>query len=374
MLPGVLLAHYDRGAPRPLYRSPPPHDMRVVLVGTGVYPIPPPGYGAVERLIAQYAEALRASGHTATVVQEVRRQQPVDEYWFAGHLKRLLRSQSADIVHAQTPVVANRLASLGIPYVYTTHSRNWFSVRGVTQRWGFRLERRAISRSAATICPTDRLNAEVSRRLGRRRPAELPTIPIGLDVNAWRPADHPPAAISALAVGAVIPVKRWEEAVGALAGTGIPLRLAGPLADRAYAERVRWAGPVEILGEIPEAQLRQEYHRASFLIHPSASEILPVAVLQAFGCGIPVIGSEATRPVVEDGQTGFVAVADSRGRIAPSLRALAVQLRDDPHLRERLGASARRRAEDRYSWPKVVAAHLELYEAVRHRFGSALAG
>ncbi|NNN17270.1 MAG: glycosyltransferase family 4 protein [Thermoplasmata archaeon] len=348
--------------------------MRIVLVGTGVYPIPPPGYGAIERLIAQYAHALQVAGQSVSVLQEVRRQQPVDEYWFAGRLKGLLHSQTADIVHAQTPVVGNRLASLGVPYVYTTHSRNWFSVRGLTQRWGFRLERRAISRSAATICPTDRLNAEVSRRLGTHRPAELPTIPIGIDVNSWRPAESPPGTVSALAVGAVIPIKRWEQAVAALAGTGIRLRLVGPVPDRVYAERVRSAGPVEILGEIPDAQLREEYHAASFLIHPSASEILPVAVLQAFACGIPVIGSEAIRPVLDDGVVGFIAVPDSRSNLAPSLRALAVQLRDDAPLRARLGAGARRSAEERYSWPKIVTAHLDLYEAVRHRFGPALPG
>jgi glycosyltransferase involved in cell wall biosynthesis len=348
--------------------------VRVVLVGTGVYPIPPTGYGAIERLIGQYATALRAAGHTVSVVQEVRRQRNLDEYWFAGHLKRLLRSDVADIVHAQTPVVGNRLSSLGIPYVYTSHSRHWFSVGGITQRWGFRLERRAIARSAATICPTDRLREEVVRRLGRRRPAELPTIPIGLDVDAWRPAERPPGTASALAVGAVIPVKRWEEAVAALSGTGIPLRLAGPIPDRAYAERVRSSGPVEILGEISDSQLLEEYHAASFLIHPSASEILPVAVLQAFACGIPVIGSEAVRPVVEDGVTGLIAAPDENGAVAPRLRALAERLRDDPALREQLGRGARRCAEERYSWPRVVQAHLELYQTVRSRCGPALPG
>ncbi len=348
--------------------------MRVVLVGTGVYPIPPTGYGAIERLIAQYATALRAAGHTVSVVQEVRRQRTLDEYWFAGHLKRLLRSQTADIVHAQTPVVGNRLSALRIPYVYTSHSRHWFSVRGLTQRWGFRLERRAIARSAATICPTDRLREEAVRRLGPRRPAELPTIPIGLDVEAWRPAERPPGTPSALAVGAVIPVKRWEEAVSALAGTGIPLRLAGPVPDRAYAERVRSSGPVDMLGEISDAQLLEEYHAASFLIHPSASEILPVAVLQAFACGIPVVGAEAVCPVVEDGVTGLVATPDEHGAIAPRLKALAERLRDDPSMRDRLGLAARRRAEETYSWPKVVAAHLALYETVRSRCGPALPG
>lgn len=348
--------------------------MRVVLVGTGVYPIPPTGYGAIERLIAQYSDALRASGHTVTVVQETRHQRPIDEYWFAGRLQRLLGSMSADIVHAQTPVVGNRLASLGIPYVYTTHSRHWFAVQGLTQRWGFRLERRAISRSAATICPTERVNQEVLRRLGAHRPAELPTIPIGLDVEGWRPTEQPPPMVSALAVGAVIPVKRWEEAVRALAGTGIPLRLAGPLPDRSYAQRVQSAGPVEILGEISDAQLREEYHAASFLIHPSASEVLPVAVLQAFACGIPVIGSEAIRPAVQDGVVGLIAARDARGELASDLRALATRLRDDPTLRGALGRAARHLAEERYSWPIVVKAQVDLYESVRNRFGPALSG
>ena len=118
----------------------------MLLLGTGVQPDPPTVYGGVERSIAELHRALVAAGAEVVLLQRLRRGRSIDEYWFARELPGLLRGVDYDAVHAATPVVGNRLAGIGRPYVYTTHSRHWFWRQGLRHRWGFFLERRAVRR------------------------------------------------------------------------------------------------------------------------------------------------------------------------------------------------------------------------------------
>ncbi|MGB6442278.1 MAG: glycosyltransferase family 4 protein, partial [Thermoplasmata archaeon] len=84
-----------------------------------MHPIPPTGYGGTERFIADLRDALGAAGHEATVLNQVRHRRQRDEYPFAWQLPRLLRHERYDVIHANSPVVANRLAMGHYPFVYT---------------------------------------------------------------------------------------------------------------------------------------------------------------------------------------------------------------------------------------------------------------
>jgi hypothetical protein len=46
--------------------------MKIALVGPGIMPIPPPGWGAVEILIWDYATVLREMGHQVDIINELR--------------------------------------------------------------------------------------------------------------------------------------------------------------------------------------------------------------------------------------------------------------------------------------------------------------
>lgn len=340
--------------------------MRVLLAGTGIQPIPPTGFGGVERTIAEYADALGQAGHTPIVLNRVRARRSLDEYWFALELRRLLREEEFDVLHASTPVVANRLAGLGEPYVFTSHSRHWFERGHLGAHWGYFLERRAVARSQATIALTDRGRAAMVAAV-RRLPPELLTIPIGVRVDRFRPEYGARRGNVALGVGILAPLKGWAEAAEALRGTGATLRLIGPPVDAAYAERLRAFGPsVELLGEVDDETLRQEFARADFLVHPSRVEFLSGVVLQAMASGLPVLGGAAVRGLPEDGVSGWTAPegASEAARIA-FWREKALQLLADPGLRGRMAAAARQRAESSFSWASVVQRHLELYERLR---------
>jgi glycosyltransferase involved in cell wall biosynthesis len=341
--------------------------VRVLLLGTGIQPIPPTGYGGVERTLAEYAAALRAAGHDPVLIHQVRGRRSIDEYRFALALPRLLRDLEGDVLHASTPVVANRLAWMGRRYVFTSHSRHWFTVHGARQRWGFYLERRAVARSAATVALTEEIDARMRACLGSRLPTLHPVIPIGVDADRFAPDWSLRTGRRALGVGVVAPMKRWELAARALRGSGYRLRIAGPAPDAAYAQAVRSAGDaVELLGEVSEAQLAQEYAQSDLLVHPSSAEILSGTVLQALAAGLPVLGAAPVARLVPEGRVGWCsAPSASPGEVEELLRRRSGELAGDAGLRRRMGEAARAWAIEQFAWPSVVARHIALYEAVR---------
>ncbi len=338
--------------------------MHVVLVGSGQRPIPPTGYGGVERAIAEYAAALRRSGDEAIVINEVHASRTA-EYRFASHLGRYRSTLTSAIVHAHTPVVANRLARAGIPFVYTTHSRHWFARDRWTERWGFRLECRAVRRAVATVAMTEVVRATVLETLRTAPPlGPVVTIPLGVDTERFSPGPSTGDPRIVLGIGAVLPVKRWHLAAEALVDTSLTLRLVGPVVDREYAARVRKSGPVEIVGEIADADLPRLYREASFVVHPSRVELFAGVVAQAMASGKPVVGSLAVRPLIDDGRTGLIIEEGSEPAMVASFRAAALRLSADDGLRSSLGAAARRTAEERFNWGSVVEAHRALYRSV----------
>lgn len=336
--------------------------MRIVLVGTGVLPIPPEGYGGVERTIAEYAAALRAAGHDVTIVNEVRGRRSLDEYWFAGRLPRLLEGLEFDVLHASTPVVANRLAARGRPFVYTSHSRHWFERGGLGGRWGLWLERRAVRRATHTVALTERLRRRMLDLTGAELDARSTVIPIGVDTTRFRPDWDRRTGTVALGVGIVAPFKRWHLAAAALKGTGFRFKLIGPRPDRSYADVVRSAGDaVELVGEVDEETLRRAYAESDLLVHPSRVELLAGVVLQGLAAGLPVLGAAPVAELVDPG-AGVVApdhAADDE--IVGRFRAAAESYARDPSARRRDGDAARASAVRRFGWPRVVDDHVELY-------------
>jgi glycosyltransferase involved in cell wall biosynthesis len=340
--------------------------VKVLLVGTGAHSIPPHGYGAVERVLFEYGQALEHAGHPVRILNEVRGTGSLAEYRFALRLPSRLLRESYDIVHVSTPVVANRLALAGIPYIYTSHSRHWFWRQTWRHRWGFWLERRAVRGAAAAVALTPAVEAAMRRTTAIPPGVPLRVIPYGVNADDYAPAWDLRTGRRALGVGLVLPLKRWEVAAAALKGTGITLRIAGPTPDAAYSARVRAAGEgVELLGEVDEPRLRQLYAESDLLLHPSVVEVLPRAVLEAMASGLPVVGSSAIGAVFPDEKAGLVSGAETDLEdLVRFFRASVEQLAGDERLRREMGETARAIARETYSWDRVVAAHVALYRDV----------
>jgi len=335
--------------------------VRIILIGGGVHPIPPTGYGAIERILADFATALKAAGEDPLILNRVRHRRMRDEYPFARELPGLLAQEPYDVLHANTPVVANRLAGRRWPFVYTSHSRHWFYRSKLTHRWGYYLERRAVRRATQVVALTAPLRDTMQRVVHPPLPP-ISVIPFGVDGSRFRPAWDRRNGRSALGVGVVEPFKRWELAARALRGTGIALRIAGPTPSPEYAARVRSAGDqVELLGEVSNEELERRFAESDLLLHPSAVEILSATVLEALAAGLPVIGGPSVEGVVDDGRTGWVLQDSSDEDLVRGLRERSIELAGHDSARRAMGEAARAVALDRYSWAKVVAEHLEVY-------------
>ena len=259
--------------------------MDVLLIGSGVLPIPPPGWGAVEKAIDGLARGLRESGIHVEVLNRTYSQHPRDEYRFALEVPDLLRERSYDVAHASTPVVGNALLLRGFSYVYTSHSRHWWGARSPTERLGFHLEKRACAGARRVIA----LSSAVAERMSRVRPPtpsrNVRVIPNGVDTELFRPDWSSRTGRRILGVGAIHPRKRWHLAARVV--REIPqaeLVLVGPVQDPKYARDLeRWIGApgrLTLTGEIPEADLALQFARSDVYFHPSGSELLSLAVLE----------------------------------------------------------------------------------------------
>jgi glycosyltransferase involved in cell wall biosynthesis len=103
------------------------------------------------------------------------------------------------------------------------------------------------------------------------------------------------------------------------------------------------------------------------LLNPSFSESFGMSLIEAMACGIPVVATRVggMTGIVADGETGLVV---EPGDVPALAEATSVLLADDSRRRE-MGAAARRRALELFSWERVTEALDALYRehaGVRH--------
>jgi len=187
-------------------------------------------------------------------------------------------------------------------------------------------------------------------RIRRREELGWPDGPVFLYVGRLAPEKRLPAFIDSLGAAA----RRSPERpfLFALAGTG-------PEEDavRRAAESAGLAGRVRLLGAVEDTA--GLYAAADVFVLPSVSEGLSNALLEAMASGLAVLASAVggTREAVRDGEDGLLFAPADTGAAARQ----AGRFLEEPGLARRLGASARARAEDRYSLAAVAGRYLKLY-------------
>jgi 1,2-diacylglycerol 3-alpha-glucosyltransferase len=178
-------------------------------------------------------------------------------------------------------------------------------------------------------------------------------IPAGIDrlPEASAPSElrWPPGALRVLYVGRLTPEKSLEVLVDALrvatdAGVDVHLtmtgggHLAGAL--RAHAARLGVEDRLSLIGPFERSRLGGIFASADVFAFPSVVETQAFVLNEAAHEGLPLLVSDPdVNPVVCDGQSALVVPHDARA-YAEALGRLR-----DPHLRDRLGACAARRAQ-----------------------------
>ncbi len=118
----------------------------------------------------------------------------------------------------------------------------------------------------------------------------------GIDVDFFSPISTSRLSNTLLSVGRLMPTKRHDLGIEAAHETGRVIRIAGegPELDNLRILAEKLGAQVEFLGPLQLAVVREEYRKASFLIHTSETGSLDKVVLEALACELPVISTSTS--------------------------------------------------------------------------------
>jgi phosphatidyl-myo-inositol alpha-mannosyltransferase len=276
-------------------------------------------------------------------------------------IRRALEREQFDVLHLHEPmtpaICVAALALARTPVVATWHASGplgWMKFG--LPLWGFLMER-------------------IDYRIAVSEPARK-------SVSAWIPGEWeivpngtliPPASDPAGREHRILFVGRHEPRKGLQImlrawpqireQTGAELRIIGaePLAVRLLLRRLRLAEDgIDIAGFLSQEDLTRELQAAKAMVAPSlGGESFGMVLTRAFACATPVVASDISgyREVMEPG-TGTLVPPGNPEALASAVETLLA----DEAERERIAVTARRVAEERYSWDDIARRLAGIYE------------
>ncbi|MEV7428431.1 glycosyltransferase family 4 protein [Nocardioides sp. NPDC092400] len=281
--------------------------MRICLIASSRFPVAEPFAGGLEAMTHALARELVYRGHEVSLfagpgsdralpveLLDLPEFEPSDvamsdvnapsRHWMAEHhayLSLMLRlaggeDQRFDVVHNNSlhhlPVAM--AGSISVPVVTTLHTPPlpWLE-------------------SAIALAPGESSFVAVSRATARAwsHVTDAAAVHNGVDVDTWLPG---PGGGPAVWTGRLVPEKAPHEAIDACRRAGVPLVLAGPLADLGYHEShiaPRLGGDVRYVGHLDHAALAGLLGRASVAVTtPAWDEPYGLVAAEAMACGTPV--------------------------------------------------------------------------------------
>jgi glycosyltransferase involved in cell wall biosynthesis len=282
-------------------------------------------------------------------------------------IHRLLSNHRYDIVHAHFLLPDGLLAwqikrYTGLPFVVTAHGSDVPGYNPHRLQTAHQLLRpvwKAVVEGANRIvCPSEILERLVLEQ--RPAPRKTIVIPNGLEVGDYTPRAQ---NTRVLTVTRMLERKGVQYVLDALAESPVPAEVHivgdGPYLPelRRKAEALR--SPAKFWGWLDNRspQLREIYESAGIFVFPSEAENFPIVLLEAMAAGLAIITTAGTGCAEVVGDAGIlVPIRDSR-----ALSRALERLVNDPELRRSLGAAARRRVEENFTWSAVARRYVEEY-------------
>lgn len=339
--------------------------------------------GGAERYALELARFMAAEVPTTLVTfGEREREETIDQLrirvignpWYVRQqrtnpvsLELISELRKADVVHChQQHVLASSLAAL---------------LGKLSQRRVFVTDLGGGGWDVSAYVSTDRWYtghlhiSEYSRKVyGQQATSRSHVISGGVDTEKFCPDESVERDGSVLFVGRLLPHKGVNDLVNAVTAE-LPLELIGPAPDERFLADLKTLSQdkqVNFRHDCDDASLIQAYRRALCVVLPSVyktmygdetqvPELLGQTLLEGMACGAPAICTDvASLPeVVADGVTGFVVPPHE----PLALRAKLLWLRDHPQEAKLMGANARQRVLEKFTWPRVVQRCLEIYRA-----------
>ncbi|BBX28649.1 glycosyltransferase family 4 protein [Mycolicibacterium alvei] len=309
---------------------------------------------------------------------------------FTMRVARILaaRRDEFDVVHDNQSLGSAllKIAGLGLPVVATVHhpitrdrvvdvaAAKWWRKPLVRRWYGFAEMQKKVARKIPELLTVSSSSAaDIAEDFGVT-PNQLHIVPLGVDTELFKPAEHRVRGRIIAIASADVPLKGVSHLLHAVAR----LRVARDL-DVQLVSKLEPNGPTEKL--IAELGISDIVHSSSGLSDeelaallssaevaciPSLYEGFSLPAVEAMASGTPIVASRAgalPEVVGDDGACArLVRPAD-----VDELTAVLGELLDSPSERRRLGAAGRQRALEVFSWESVAAQTVSVYEMARAR-------
>lgn len=348
--------------------------LRLAIVG----PLPPPS-GGMANQCRQLARLLAADGIEAEIV---RNNEPYRPAWIAGArgLRALFRlvpyllhlwrvAGRVDVIHlfANSGWAWHLLAA---PAVWIGRLRGCAVI--VNYRGGHADS--FLAKSASRVLPTLRAASALVvpsaflEGVFRRYGAQAEIVPNIIDLDRFRPRSPVESGAPVLLVARNLePIYDIATALRAFARVSrefpdARLVVAGSGPERArladLADELGIAARVEFAGRIDNSEMPALYARADVALNSSTVDNMPISLLEAYACGVPVVSTDVGGVpfIAADGETALLVPPRDPGAMAEAL----LRLLRDRALYLRIRASALDYV-GRFAWPRVREQWLACY-------------
>lgn len=247
--------------------------MKIAIVTPGIIPIPPNGWGAIEKLIWEYHCNYQKLGHESKIV----------------YLDQLTGDE--DVVHIHVANLANMAHARGIPYYFTMsdHHTVLYGKDSAVYKQNYEAMKNAKKAFVGGKFLVEYFDG-------------IPEYyPYGVNPDYFTGTDRTVTSHSLLCVANngyvtdnAYDRKGFSFAIDAAKKLGLPITIAGPSNNKNYFERYRPEyDKLTILYDLDEAQLLETYRSHTIFVHPSELEAghPNLTLLEALACGLPVVGT-----------------------------------------------------------------------------------
>jgi glycosyltransferase involved in cell wall biosynthesis len=251
------------------------------------------------------------------------------------------------------------------------HARTWYK-RLTLRRWySFTaMQTRVARRMARVITVSENSFNDIVADHGVD-PVRMAVVPVGVDVDLFRPLPHvqPVPGRLITTASADVTMKGLSYLLEALAKIRterddahlvvIGRRKPGGRSD----EVIRQLGlddHVEFVTGVPDDRIIELYAEAQLAVVPSLYEGFSLPAIEAMSCGTPLVatsGGALPEVVGRDGETALVVPPGDSGALAAKLSWAL----DEPGLRGTVGAAGRQRVIDQWSWRHTAERTVEQY-------------
>lgn len=261
--------------------------MNITQIATGMIPIPPNGWGAVERVIWSYKQKLELLGHNVDIK-------------FINQIENIPNT----IVHTHIQNLALECRDKGIPYIYSLHDHHaeWYG----KDSWVYKMNLEAIKGSIISFTHAEYLINYFDDT------DKLFYLEHGVDTDFFTPSDVIPKehkllmlANNGLAGNSGFDRKGFRYGVEAARDLGLPITIVGTDNNleffKAHEDLLTY-DKLNIVADNPtDDNTRRLYQEHTIFLHPSMLEAghPNLTLLEASSSCLPIVGTyRGSKPIV----------------------------------------------------------------------------